>query len=141
LSPPMPFDVSRVRAILMEVPRHGKVAYCLLRDPRVPVLPKLALLGALAVVASPLDLPGWIPVLGDFDMLALGILAVKVFVDACPEAIVEEHRRALKAGESRFDEDVRGLVGAVRVGTRRTTARISGLAAARRHRSLEDTTA
>jgi uncharacterized membrane protein YkvA (DUF1232 family) len=137
----MPFDVSRARAILLEVPRHGKLAYCLLRDPRVPARPKVLLLAALAVVVSPLDFPGWIPVLGDFDMLALGILAVKVFVDACPEEIVEEHRRALKASESTFDEDVRGLVGVVRAGARRTTARISGLAAARRHRSLEDTTA
>ena len=137
----MPFDISRVRAILLEVPRHGKLAYCLLRDPRVPAAPKLALLAALMVVVSPIDFPGWIPVLGDFDMLALGILAVKVFVDACPRDVVEEHRRALKAGESRFDEDVRGLVGAVRAGTMRTTARISGLAAARRRPSLEDTTA
>ena len=137
----MPLDISRARTVLMEVPRHGKVAYCLLRDPRVPMPPKLALLAALALVVSPLDLPGWIPVLGDFDMLALGILAVKVFVDACPSEIVEEHRRALKAGESRFDEDVRGLRGALRAGAGRTAARISGLAAARRHRSLEDTTA
>src|SRR5207237_5332935 len=137
----MPLDISRARTVLMEVPRHGKVAYCLLRDPRVPMPPKLALLAALALVVSPLDLPGWIPVLGDFDMLALGILAVKVFVDACPSEIVEEHRRALKAGESRFDEDVRGLAEVALAGTRRTKTRISALAAARRHRSLEDRTA
>ena len=137
----MPLDIPRVRAILLEVPRHGKLAYCLLRDPRVPAPPKLALLAALMVVVSPIDFPGWIPVLGDFDMLALGILAVKVFVDACPRAIVEEHRRALKAGESRFDEDVRGLAEVALAGTRRTKTRISALAAARRHRSLEDRTA
>jgi len=89
------------------------------------------------VVVSPIDFPGWIPVLGDFDMLALGVLVVKVFVDACPKAIVEEHRQALKAGESRFDEDMRGLVGAARAGT----WRISELVAARRHSSLEDRTA
>jgi uncharacterized membrane protein YkvA (DUF1232 family) len=137
----MPLDISRVRAILLEVPRHGKLAYCLLRDPRVPTPPKLALLAALGVVVSPLDFPGWIPILGDFDMLALGILAVKVFVDACPKAIVEEHRQALKAGESRFDEDLRGLVGAARLGTRRTTSRISELVIARQRRSVEDRTA
>ena len=137
----MPFDISRARAILLEVPRHGKLAYCLLRDPRVPAPPKLALLAALALVVSPLDFPGWIPVLGDFDMLALGILAVKVFVDACPTAIVEEHRAALKAGESRFDDDARGLVGIARTAARRMASTISELVAARRHRSLEDRTA
>src|SRR5437879_3732187 len=134
----MPLDIPRVRAILLEVPRHGKLAYCLVRDPRVPAAPKLALLAALAVVVSPLDFPGWIPILGDFDMLALGILAVKVFVDACPKAIVEEHRKALKAGESRFDEDLRGLAVVARAGTRRTKTRISELVATRRLRSLED---
>ena len=115
MSLPMPLDISRVRAILLEVPRHGKLAYCLLRDPRVPTPPKLALLAALAVVVSPIDFPGWIPILGDFDMLALGILVVKVFVDACPKAIVDEHREALKAGESAFDEDVRGQIGRAHV--------------------------
>jgi uncharacterized membrane protein YkvA (DUF1232 family) len=137
----MPLDIPRVRAILLEVPRHGKLAYCLLRDPRVPTPPKLALLAALALVVSPIDFPGWIPVLGDFDMLALGILAVKVFVDACPKETVEEHRQALKKGESRFDEDLRGLAGVAGAATRRTTTRISELVAARRPRSLEDRTA
>ena len=55
MSSPMPVDISRARTVLMEVPRHGKVAYCLLRDPRVPMWPKLALLAALALVVSPLD--------------------------------------------------------------------------------------
>jgi uncharacterized membrane protein YkvA (DUF1232 family) len=137
----MPLDISRVRTVLQEVPRYGKLAYCLLRDPRVPTPPKLALLGALAVVVSPIDLPGWIPIVGDFDMLALGVLVVKVFVDACPTAIVEEHRQALKAGQSRFDEDLRELAGAARAGARRTTERISELVAARRYRSLEDRSA
>jgi len=137
----MPLDISRVRAILLEVPRHGKLAYCLLRDPRVPTPPKLALLASLAVVVSPIDFPGWIPILGDFDMLALGILVVKVFVDACPKAIVDEHREALKAGESTFDEDVRGLIGAVRLVTRQTSSRITELVAGRQRSSLEDRTA
>src|SRR5437016_14071992 len=136
----MPLDIPRVRAFRPGVPRHGKLAYCLVRDPRVPAAPKVALLASLAVVVSPLDFPGWIPILGDFDMLALGILAVKVFVDACPKAIVDEHRKALKAGESRFDEDVRGLVEAARSGTRRTSFRISELGARHRRRSWEAST-
>jgi uncharacterized membrane protein YkvA (DUF1232 family) len=138
----MRLDLSSIRTLLLEVPRHGKLAYCLLRDPRVPVPPKLALLAALGLIVSPLDLPGWIPVLGDFDMLALAVLAVKVFVESCPDAIVEEHRRALDAGESTFDEDVRGAVRLTRGGLRRATSRLSDVVvAARRYRSLEDRTA
>lgn len=107
----MPIDLGRVRTLLLDVPTQGKLAYCLLRDPRVPTPPKLALLGALGLIVSPLDLPAWVPVVGDLDMLALAVLAVKVFVDACPPEVVREHRKALKEGESQFDEDLRGLQG------------------------------
>lgn len=98
----------------MDVPKHAKLAYCLLRDDRVPPAPKAVLLGALGVVVSPLDFPAWVPVLGELDLLALSVLAVKVFVDACPDELVEEHEAALKRGDSTFDNDWRGAVGAVR---------------------------
>ena len=110
----MPLNLTRVRTILMDVPKHGKLAYCLLRDERVPGAPKAALLGALGLIVSPFDFPAWIPVLGELDMLALGILAVKVFVDACPDELVAFHEAALESGESRFDEDFRGAVTAAR---------------------------
>src|SRR5229473_2719038 len=71
--------LSRAKEVLIEVPRHGKLAYCLLRDPRVPTAPKAAVLGALALIVSPIDFPAWVPVLGELDMLALGVLAVKTF--------------------------------------------------------------
>ena len=91
----MPFNFTRIRTLLMDVPRHGKLAYCLLRDNRVPRAPKAALLGALGLIVSPIDLPAWIPVVGELDVLALGILSVKVFVDACPQELVQEHEEAL----------------------------------------------
>ncbi len=51
--------------VLTEVPKHGKLAYCLLRDERVPRAPKAVLLAALGVIVSPIDFPAWIPVLGE----------------------------------------------------------------------------
>jgi uncharacterized membrane protein YkvA (DUF1232 family) len=127
----MPFDLSRARTILLQVPQQGKLAYCLLRDPRVPVPPKVALLGALGLIASPIDFPAWIPVVGDFDMLALGILAVKVFVDACPAELVEEHKAGLKAGDSRFDRDLRRVLGIGVGAARQVGTWISGRGAPR----------
>jgi uncharacterized membrane protein YkvA (DUF1232 family) len=102
----MRLNLARARTLLFEVPRTGKLAYCLMRDRRVPLGPKLAAGAAVGLIVSPLDVPAWIPVIGDLDVLALGILAVKVFVDACPEQVVEEHRVALERGESVFDRDV-----------------------------------
>ena len=109
--------LSRAKEVLVDVPRHGKLAYCLLRDERVPAAPKGVLLGALALIVSPIDFPAWIPVLGELDMLALGVLAVKTFIEACPEDVRREHEEALKAGQSIFDRDFRDTAAAAREGT------------------------
>jgi uncharacterized membrane protein YkvA (DUF1232 family) len=120
----LPTVFSRAKAILVDVPRHGKLAYCLLRDDRVPAAPKALLIGALGVIVSPLDFPAWIPVLGEFDMLALGILAVETFIEACPEEVRTEHEEAISAKQSIFDRDVRDTAGAARYGAGRMLNRI-----------------
>ena len=120
----MPSMFSRAKTVLFDVPRHGKLAYCLMRDERIPAAPKAVLLGALGVIVSPLDFPAWIPVLGELDMLALGILAVETFVAACPEEIRREHEEALKMKQSIWDRDVRDTVGAARHGVGRLVDRI-----------------
>ena len=105
----MPVNLARVRTVVLEVPRNAKLAYCLLRDERIPVAPRAALTGTLALIVSPIDLPAWIPVIGDLDMLALAVLAVKVFIEACPEPLVQEHRAAMKRKDSIVDRDLRLL--------------------------------
>jgi len=120
----MPSMFSRAKTVLFDVPRHGKLAYCLMRDERIPAAPKAVLLGALGLIVSPLDFPAWIPVLGELDMLALGILAVETFVAACPEEIRREHEEALKMKQSIWDRDVRDTVGAARHGVGRLVDRI-----------------
>src|SRR5262245_13711841 len=119
----MPFSLTRARTFLFEVPRTAKLAYCLVRDDRVPAGPKVAMGTALTLIVSPLDVPAWIPVIGDLDILALGILTVKVFVDACPERVVEEHRAALQRRDSLFDRDLRVGLALVARGVRSLIAR------------------
>ena len=120
----MPGILSRVKALLIDVPRHGKLAYCLLRDERVPAAPKAAVLAALGLIVSPIDLPAWIPVVGELDMLALGILAVETFIEACPQDIRREHEAALAQKQSVWDRDVRDTVVAARHGTGRLVKRV-----------------
>ncbi len=120
----MPSVLSRAKQLLVDVPRHGKLAYCLLRDERVPAAPKAMLLGALGVIVSPIDLPAWIPVVGELDMVALGILAVETFVEACPEDICREHLAALETKSSIWDRDVRDTMSVARHGIGRLTERI-----------------
>jgi hypothetical protein len=57
-------------------------------------------------------------------MFALTVLAVKTFIEACPEEIRMEHEAALKAGESIFDRDFRDTVAAAKEGTGRLANRI-----------------
>jgi uncharacterized membrane protein YkvA (DUF1232 family) len=120
----MPSLLSRAKTVLLDVPRHGKLAYCLMRDERVPAAPKAALVAALGVIVSPLDFPAWIPVLGELDVLALGILAVETFIAACPEDIRREHQDALNAKQSIWDRDVRDTLGAARHGVGRLAGRV-----------------
>ena len=122
--------------VLVEVPRHGKLAYCLLRDSRVPRAPKAVLIAALGIIVSPIDFPAWIPVLGELDMLALGILAVQTFIEACPEDIRREHEAALAARDSVFDRDVRETSAAARQAARSVFKRIR--ARLRRDNDFED---
>lgn len=103
----MPLNLARARALVFEVPRTAKLAYCLARDGRVPLRPKLVVGAALGLIVSPLNLPAWMPVIGDLDMLALGVLTVKVFIDACPQEVVEEHRASVLRRQSLFDQDLR----------------------------------
>lgn len=124
MAAPLPSVFSRAKALLFDVPRHGKLAYCLLRDERVPAAPKAAVLAALGLIVSPIDLPAWIPVVGELDMLALAILAVETFVDACPAEIRREHEAALAAKQSVWDRDVKDTVGAARHGAARMVKRI-----------------
>jgi uncharacterized membrane protein YkvA (DUF1232 family) len=116
--------LSRAKELLIDVPRHGKLAYCLLRDERVPTAPKAVLLGALALIVSPIDLPAWVPLMGELDMLALGVLAVSTFIAACPEEVRREHEAALKAGTSVFDRDFNDTFAAARDGSGRLFNRI-----------------
>jgi uncharacterized membrane protein YkvA (DUF1232 family) len=118
--------LSRAKELLVDVPRHGKLAYCLLRDERVPAAPKAVLLGALLLIVSPIDLPAWVPLMGELDMLALSVLAVSTFIEACPESIRREHEAALKAGESTFDRDFRETFSAAREGSGQLFNRIRG---------------
>lgn len=120
----MPSVLSRAKEVLVDVPRHGKLAYCLLRDERVPTAPKAVLLGVLGVIVSPIDFPSWIPVLGELDMLALGVLAVETFIEACPEDIRREQQAALKAKESVWDRDLRDTRIALGEGVGRAVNRI-----------------
>src|SRR6266550_983199 len=75
----MLFSLGLLRRIARELPRYGKLTYCLYRDPRVPQRNKLALTA----------------------------LAIRLFVEKAPKDVVAEHQERIALGTSVFDQDLR----------------------------------
>jgi uncharacterized membrane protein YkvA (DUF1232 family) len=91
-----------------DLPRQLRLAYCLVRDPRVPIGPKAGVIAALGLAVTPvIDLPEAIPLVGELDVLALTMVALRVFIAVCPPEAVTEQERLIAEGRSRFDDDVR----------------------------------
>lgn len=75
----------------------------------------MLLAAALAAAWNPLiDVPLWVPVLGEMDAMAITILAIKLFVDKAPPEVVHEHQERIDLGTSQFDQDVRDGVATAR---------------------------
>ena len=76
-----------------------RLAWRLMREPRVALVAKaLPVLAALYVV-SPLDfIPDVLPVLGQMDDLGILILSVKLFLRMCPPAAASFHAEAITSG-------------------------------------------
>jgi len=69
-----------------------RLAWCLLRDPLVPVGPKLIPLGAFVYILLPSDLvPDFILGLGQVDDFVIFLLSLKLFIGLCPPEIVQRH--------------------------------------------------
>jgi len=93
--------------LLPEILRNLRLAWRLMRDPRVAASLKLLIPGLMiAYVLFPLDLlPDVIPVLGQLDDLAVVAVAVTAFIEMCPPALVREHRENLARGAARTPRD------------------------------------
>jgi len=99
--------LSFLKRLVRDLPRQAKLTYCLLYDRRVPAASKAAVLGALVLIVTPfVNLPEWVPVIGEMDVLALSLVALRLFVAAAPHEVVEEQERLIRERRSRFDVDV-----------------------------------
>jgi uncharacterized membrane protein YkvA (DUF1232 family) len=97
-----------LRRIARELPRYGKLTYCLYRDSRVPQRNKIALAAAMALILNPVvDVPLRLPIFGEMDAVALTVLAIRVFAEKAPKDVVAEHQEQIALGTSVFDEDLR----------------------------------
>lgn len=96
-----------LKRLLVDLPRHVKLAYCLLLDPRVPARRKAVVGAALAALALPaIDLPLAVPLVGELDALAVTLALLRLLERSAPPEVVAEHEFLIRQGRSRFDRDV-----------------------------------
>jgi len=76
-----------------------RLAWRLMREPRVPLFAKAVPALAVLYVLSPLDfIPDVVPVLGQLDDLGILIVSVKLFLRLCPAPISAFHGDAITTG-------------------------------------------
>jgi uncharacterized membrane protein YkvA (DUF1232 family) len=86
--------------LIVHLPNFIKLFLRLIKDPRVPALPKLLPLTMLGYLIVPTDiLPDLVPALGQIDDAMVVILTLRLFLKLCPKQVVEEHVRAIAAGK------------------------------------------
>jgi uncharacterized membrane protein YkvA (DUF1232 family) len=96
---------------LAQFVRTLRLVWRLLRDSRVPSLPKLIIPAAILYVLSPIDLlPDLVLGLGQLDDVAIVFLGIALFIEFCPREIVEEHRRALAKAGPAVEQSEDGVV-------------------------------
>lgn len=81
--------------LLWRLPSVIRLAYHLFRDERVPLRAKAVTLGVIGLVLSPIDVPGWVPVLGQVGDALVIVNVLDAFIMAAPRHVVWEHIRDL----------------------------------------------
>ncbi len=76
-------------------PKQLQLFRRLLLDPRVPVLAKVVLTGALVFAVSPLNFPQYIPIVGALDDIGIVLFAANFFLKQIPMTVLAEHRQAV----------------------------------------------
>jgi len=96
------------KRLFLELPQQLRLAYCLIRDPRVLATNKAAFGGGIVLALMPqLGISKRIPFLGEVDTLAISLLATKLFIQSCPDDVVIDVEQQIIEQRSIFDDDVR----------------------------------
>jgi uncharacterized membrane protein YkvA (DUF1232 family) len=86
---------------------YGRLFWELLRDERMPAGRKALLAAAIGYLVMGRDIvPDDVPVLGGLDDLVVVILAVDLFLDGVPEAVLDEKLDVLAIDRRTFQDDV-----------------------------------
>ncbi len=84
--------------VLYALKEDLRLAWALLKDPRVPTWVKVLVPGlALGYILSPVDfLPDIVPFLGEIDDVMVFLLLLRLFISLSPEYVVQEVEARLR---------------------------------------------
>jgi uncharacterized membrane protein YkvA (DUF1232 family) len=102
-----PRVLARFAGVMVRVPRYLRLAYDLARDRRLSGGQRALAVGGAAYLVSPLDpLPGFIPVVGQLDDLAVLLLTLRRALRTCPPELAAEHLERAGLSFSTLDADL-----------------------------------
>ena len=111
-------------AFVRRMPNYARLCWVLARDPRLSRVRRAALLAAAAYVVSPIDLvPGFIPVIGQLDDLAIALAAIRLALDGLNPELRAERLEAAGLTQAELEADVRAT-GAVTMWLARSGLRV-----------------
>jgi uncharacterized membrane protein YkvA (DUF1232 family) len=89
---------SQSGGLIQDVVRHIKLIWLLISDKRVNIFLKILPVASLVYLVSPVDfLPGLaLPIIGALDDAAIIWIGTSLFINLCPENVVNEHTLALE---------------------------------------------
>lgn len=98
--------VSPQRGMTREVVTRLKLILKLMGDRRVSPWVKLIPIGAIAYLVSPLDIIMGIPGLAALDDAAILWMGSNLFVELCPQNVVQEHMKELDSNLEGTSEEI-----------------------------------
>jgi uncharacterized membrane protein YkvA (DUF1232 family) len=97
----------RFVALVARVPRYLRLGWLLVQEPAVSGRGKAVLAGALGYAVSPIDpVPGFIPVLGQLDDLAVLLLGVRAALRSAPPELAEQHLKTAGLSHEQLETDL-----------------------------------
>ena len=98
---PRAFPREEFATLVRRLPRYGRLAWALARDPRLSRVRRAAVLAAAAYVVSPIDVvPGIIPIAGQLDDLLLALAAIRFALDGLKPEV-----RAARLAEAGLNQE------------------------------------
>src|SRR5262245_1097163 len=103
-----PFPRERLLTSLRHGPAYGRLTWRLARDPLISQARRAALIAAAGYVVSPSDaVPGFIPVFGQLDDLAVAIAAIRLALDGLTPSRRHAHLEAVGLTDANLADDAR----------------------------------